>query len=224
MAVTCIGHSGCPAWHHTANLLPRPSHPQTPTPCPLPLPYRSLFEKDKLLFSLLLCVAIKAHISHSLHLDQFRFLLTGGISTSAPPPNPSTWLSDRSWAELCRLAESFSPFAALPADFTAQQEPWKVIYDCADPAAAHWPQPCTAQLDSFQRLLLLRVFRPDKLVAGIQHYVTEVRQAGWGWITSGCPGWLPAMHVVPPCFNVHSQFRSSAVNVQTARATGCTSC
>lgn len=164
---------------------------------------RSLFEKDKLLFSLLLCVAIKAHISHSLHMDQFRFLLTGGISTSAPPPNPSTWLSDRSWAELCRLAERFAPFAALPADFTAQQEPWKAIYDCADPAAAHWPQPCTAQLDSFQRLLLLRVFRPDKLVAGIQHYVTEVRHARAGWLApaacSAVHRHSGSMHKSSPC-------------------------
>ncbi len=38
---------------------------------------RSLFEKDKLLFSFMLCVAIKANIQHVIDLEQFRFLLTG---------------------------------------------------------------------------------------------------------------------------------------------------
>ena len=159
--------------HETCRLLSPTSN--TRTPAAALLHPRSLFEKDKLLLSLLLCVAIKAHISRSLDLGQFRFLLTGGISTAAPPPNPSDWLSDKSWAEFCRLAESFpGHFQELPAAFAADQAPWRAIYDCADPAAAQWPQPATAQLDSFQRLLLLRVFRPDKLVGGVHGYVTEV--------------------------------------------------
>jgi dynein heavy chain len=179
-----LGVQRCPAalralrlllLHHPSNHLL--STNQQPNRCHP----RSLFEKDKLLFSLLLCVAIKAHISRSLDLAQFRFLLTGGISTAALPPNPSAWLSDKSWAELCRLAESFpGHFQELPAAFAANQAPWRAIYDAADPAAAQWPQPLTAQLDSFQRLLLLRVFRPDKLVSGVQSYVTEVSAGAGG--------------------------------------------
>jgi len=53
---------------------------------------RSLFEKDKLLFSFLMTCHLKAHISKTLDLSQLRFLLTGGISTTDPPVNPSTWL------------------------------------------------------------------------------------------------------------------------------------
>ncbi len=64
---------------------------------------RSLFEKDKLLFAFSLTVAIRAHIKHALDLGLFRFLLTGGISTAEPPPNPSDWLSDKCWAEMVRL-------------------------------------------------------------------------------------------------------------------------
>lgn len=39
---------------------------------------RSLFEKDKLLFAFTLCVAIKAHITKTIRMAMFRFLLTGG--------------------------------------------------------------------------------------------------------------------------------------------------
>ncbi|GFH32853.1 DHC6 protein, partial [Haematococcus lacustris] len=74
---------------------------------------RSLFEKDKLLFSFSLCVSIQAHIKQALDLAQFRFLLTGGLSTSEPPPNPSAWLSDLKWAEMVRLSDTFESFQGL---------------------------------------------------------------------------------------------------------------
>jgi hypothetical protein len=51
--------------------------------------------------------ALQAHIKQALDLGQFRFLLTGGLSTSEPPPNPSSWLSDLKWAEMVRLNEAF---------------------------------------------------------------------------------------------------------------------
>jgi hypothetical protein len=45
---------------------------------------RSLFTKDKLLFSFLMTCHLKAHITKTLDLAQLRFLLTG--ETSGPPP------------------------------------------------------------------------------------------------------------------------------------------
>ncbi|KAL6759980.1 dynein heavy chain 6 [Haematococcus lacustris] len=134
---------------------------------------RSLFEKDKLLFSFSLCVSIQAHIKQALDLAQFRFLLTGGLSTSEPPPNPSPWLSDLKWAEMVRLSDSFESFQGLAADFKLNPGPWKDIYDAADPGAHPWPEPWQTKLSAFQRLLLLRLIRPDKLVGAIHSFVND---------------------------------------------------
>ena len=58
---------------------------------------RSLFEKDKLAFSLLLCVALLRGYD-KLDGQEWRFLLTGGIllDASSAPPNPAPeWMSQK---------------------------------------------------------------------------------------------------------------------------------
>ena len=67
---------------------------------------RSLFERDKLLFSLLLCINILKGAG-KIDSTEWRFLLTGGVSLDADlPTNPAPqWLLEQSWAELCRLSE-----------------------------------------------------------------------------------------------------------------------
>lgn len=69
---------------------------------------RSLFEKDKLVFSTLLCVRLLEFRGEEHINDFWRFLLTGGIalSESLPEkPHHLDWLSVKSWGELVRLSD-----------------------------------------------------------------------------------------------------------------------
>jgi hypothetical protein len=47
----------------------------------------------------------------------------------------------------------------------------QAIADAADPAASVLPSPWQARLSPFQRLLLLRVLRPDKLTSAMHGFV-----------------------------------------------------
>ena len=65
---------------------------------------RSLFEKDKLLFSLLLAINLLEQRGQ-LCPSHWMFLLTGGVGIDNPYVNPTTWLPTKQWNELCNLDE-----------------------------------------------------------------------------------------------------------------------
>jgi len=64
---------------------------------------RSLFEKDKLLFALLLVVNLHKMSDTPETASQWLFLLTGGIGLENPYVNPAEWLPVKQWDQLCRL-------------------------------------------------------------------------------------------------------------------------
>ena len=69
-------------------------------------PFRSLFEKDKLLFAFLLSSKLMID-HHRMEPAELRFLLTGGVAMGdLPLPNPDpSWISDKMWSEMCRISD-----------------------------------------------------------------------------------------------------------------------
>ncbi|KAL7748727.1 hypothetical protein RI367_005881 [Sorochytrium milnesiophthora] len=134
---------------------------------------RSLFEKDKLVFSTLLTVTILQK-QGQIDADEWRFLLTGGIALdSNQPVNPDpSWLSDSSWTQLCRLS-GMSAFKGLLPTFVEHLNHFRKIYDSADPQEILLPQALRASLSTFQQLLILRCIRPDKMTPAIQKFIIE---------------------------------------------------
>ena len=134
---------------------------------------RSLFEKDKLLFSFLLCTRIMTSEGR-LPMEEFNFFLTGGVGTDAksvPQPKDEEWISAKMWGEVTRLANTCDVFANLP-DYIAQDvSAWRAIYDATQPQEATYPGDYGTQPTAFQKLLVMRCLRPDKVTPAVNDFV-----------------------------------------------------
>uniref|UniRef100_A0A803SM34 Dynein axonemal heavy chain 7 n=1 Tax=Anolis carolinensis TaxID=28377 RepID=A0A803SM34_ANOCA len=138
---------------------------------------RSLFEKDKLLFSFLIYF-------NELQIDsaEWTFLLTGGIGLDNPYSNPCPWLPQKSWDEICRL-DDLPIFKVMHA--SVFQEPHHETF----------PDDWQDKLGEFQRMLIIRCLRSDKVTA----------QADFCFITSN----LGRMFIEPPPFDLSKAFGDS---------------
>uniref|UniRef100_A0A669PGZ6 Dynein axonemal heavy chain 12 n=1 Tax=Phasianus colchicus TaxID=9054 RepID=A0A669PGZ6_PHACC len=129
---------------------------------------RSLFEKDKLLFSFLLCCNLlmaKNEIEH----QEFMFLLTAGVGLKNKYKNPDpSWLPDKSWDELCLIVNAFS----CRSNITENIGEWQKIYDSKEPQSFPLPEPLNNALNELQKMIILRCLRPDKVKSNIGPAIT----------------------------------------------------
>ncbi|XP_063282951.1 dynein axonemal heavy chain 12 [Pelobates fuscus] len=133
---------------------------------------RSLFEKDKLLFSFLLCCNLLM-ARKEIENQEFMFLLTGGVGLQNNVPNPApSWLPDKSWDELCR-ANDLASFKGLREHFRENPKEWHKIYDSKEPHNVLLPSPFNESLNELQKMIILRCLRPDKISPAITSYVTD---------------------------------------------------
>eukprot|EP00842_Homolaphlyctis_polyrhiza_P003881 jgi/Hompol1/4494/HPOL_003652-RA len=129
---------------------------------------RSLFEKDKLLFSFLLCSAILRN-HKDLDEAEFSHLMTGGIGLGGPSiPNPDPQIiSDKGWAELGRLSD-LAAFKGFIHEFKLSD--WKQILESNDLHDVPFPGKWNS-LNEFQKLLVVRSLRSEKIVPSVQDFV-----------------------------------------------------
>lgn len=129
---------------------------------------RSLFEKDKLLFSFLLCLKILM-AKGKLQEQEVMFLLTGGVGTEKPLDNPFKWLPNSYWEEISKV-EQLAIFSNFIKSFHENENEWKTIYDNFE-IGVELPQPWHTNLNLFRKLIVVRLLRPDKLLQSISNFV-----------------------------------------------------
>uniref|UniRef100_A0A667J1Y3 Dynein axonemal heavy chain 3 n=1 Tax=Lynx canadensis TaxID=61383 RepID=A0A667J1Y3_LYNCA len=132
---------------------------------------RSLFEKDKLLFSLLLTIGIMKE-KKQINEEVWYFLLTGGVALDNPFPNPvPEWLSEKAWAEVVR-ASALPKLKGLMEHLEQNADEWKLIYDSTWPHEETFPGSWKF-LQGLERMVILRCLRPDKMVPAIREFIAE---------------------------------------------------
>ena len=114
---------------------------------------RSLFSKDKLVFSTMLAMKLM-ELSGELDPAEVKFFLTGGVSLGeALPDNPAPWISDKCWGEMNRL-DKLPKFKGWIEHFTKDFELYKVMYDSSTPQDFELPEPWLSKLDKLQYMCI----------------------------------------------------------------------
>ncbi|KAB0793663.1 hypothetical protein PPYR_13283 [Photinus pyralis] len=153
---------------------------------------RSLFEKDKLIFSLVLTVGI-LRSKGLIDEDCWNFLLTGGVALDNPHPNPaSEWLSDKSWSEVVR-ASNLKSLGEFQKSVQKDVKAWKQFYDSSSPQDIPCPAPLN-RLTDLQRLVMIRCIRPDKVVPAVAQYIVDN---------------MGQLYLEPPQFNIEESYNDS---------------
>ncbi|KAJ3275318.1 Dynein heavy chain 1, axonemal [Terramyces sp. JEL0728] len=133
---------------------------------------RSLFEKHKLEYSFLLTIRILMN-ENKVDMDEWKFLLSGGSNVPVELPNPApSWLTPQSWLEILALS-TLPTFTSFKMDFISNIALFKTIFDSSQPQKEPLPPKYQNSLTSFQRLLILRCLRADKVTIGIQEFVAS---------------------------------------------------
>ncbi|TPX59753.1 hypothetical protein SpCBS45565_g07659 [Spizellomyces sp. 'palustris'] len=131
---------------------------------------RSLFERHKLLFSFLLIIRILMN-GDKIDGDEWRFLLTGGTGNEKKMQNPAPdWLAGNTWAQIQSLS-TLPNFSNFEQDFAEFIESFRMIFDSSQPHKEPLPGRWNNALSAFQKLLVLRCIRPDRITSAVQDFV-----------------------------------------------------
>ncbi|XP_077377243.1 dynein axonemal heavy chain 10-like [Festucalex cinctus] len=132
-----------------------------------------LFEKHKLLFSFNMAIKIE-QAEGRVPQEELEFFIKGNLSLEKTSRQKTcNWLPDSSWEDVVKLSELFpGQFDNLPDSVCRNSSEWQSWYDLDAPEQAPLPMKYDERLTDFQKLLLLRCFRVDRVYRAITDYVT----------------------------------------------------
>ncbi|CAG9798387.1 unnamed protein product [Chironomus riparius] len=161
---------------------------------------RSLFEKDKILFSFILTTKIMIS-NEQLRISDLEFLLCGQQSEMTkmkmngdvenPDPN---WISDKIWNSILQLMDVNVTLEKFVRGFHEDLIEWKRIYDDLKPEEIMMPGNLETILTAFEKLLFINAIRPDRFIAAVVVFIERV---------------MGKTFISPPPFDISKSFEDS---------------
>jgi dynein heavy chain len=158
---------------------------------------RGLFEKHKLLFSFLLTVKILFG-DKKIDPTEWRYFLAGPSGEIDVVPNPTDWLDELEWIETYKQIYGMNElpaFKGIDEYFIEYHKRFRKIFDSPNAHEEPLPGEWNDKLDSFQKMIVLKSIRSDKMMNAIQNFISE---------KMGTP------FIEPPTFDLKKSFRDSS--------------
>ncbi|PNW78281.1 hypothetical protein CHLRE_09g403800v5 [Chlamydomonas reinhardtii] len=139
---------------------------------------QGLFERHKLIVATQLCMQI-LRSRGELHYAKFEYLLRGPKVMGADNPLHD-WVSDSVWGSVQALKE-LDDYQGLPEDLIGSSKRWREWMELErpedEPLPGDWKR-----MQEFDKLLLFRALRPDRLTSAMGRFVTNM--LGAKYVTS----------------------------------------
>ncbi|KAJ3415371.1 Dynein heavy chain 6, axonemal, partial [Chytridiales sp. JEL 0842] len=133
---------------------------------------RGLFEAHKLIYSFMICIAVMRQAREISDVEWNFFLRGSGRMNADIPPKPvARWLTATMWQNCCDVASSVPALAYILDHIAMFSSEWEGIIESDDPYNEQVPGDTAQRLTDFQRLLLTKVIREEKLIASCIEFV-----------------------------------------------------
>lgn len=132
-------------------------------------------------------------------MTEWRFFLAGPSGDVDVIDNPLDWLGDMEWKEMYKNLWNMAQlpkFKGFDKFFIENHRKFKKIFDSNEPQNEPLPGEWNTKLNTFQKMIVLKAVRADKISKALQNYVTEL---------------MGSDYIKPPPFNIASSFKDSSV-------------
>ena len=130
-----------------------------------------IFEIHKLMFAFQMTIMILDD-ENNLNKTELDFFLKGNTSLEViSRPKPYKWVTDQGWKDMHKLITIGDEYKRLIEDLENDEAMFKAWYDLEKPEQEDLPK--YNKLTAFQMLLLLKVFRSDRVINGVKKFIIE---------------------------------------------------
>mmetsp|Transcript_34548 Transcript_34548/g.103510 ORF Transcript_34548/g.103510 Transcript_34548/m.103510 type:complete len:2592 (+) Transcript_34548:5875-13650(+) len=134
---------------------------------------RGLLEKHKLIVATMLILRVKQRMGE-IPAAEAEYLITGRAAPNPPQMTAkvSDYLQEMQWAAACGLKE-VAAFKTLPDDLELDPDAWKEWVEHPKPELEDLPGEWGAKCTAFQKLLVLRALRTDRVTSAVTRYIVQ---------------------------------------------------
>ncbi|KAG7202889.1 hypothetical protein KM043_010036 [Ampulex compressa] len=173
---------------------------------------RSLLEEQKILYSFLLCSKLMVDAGETTEEEIRLFVFLDTNKNNSECSRKPDWLSIEIWKNLCNIDKHLLAFNGLTNDIRSNTTAWKAYQESETMLDNSLPEPWNEKLSEFQKLILVRTVRPDKIVHKIvqlieNHMGNALNQSpklkvSQSYSESSCS--TPIVFILPSCSSILS--------------------
>ncbi|XP_057328416.1 dynein axonemal heavy chain 10-like [Microplitis mediator] len=129
------------------------------------------FEKHKILLSFHIATKIELS-SGKISQEELDFFIKRNVTVNNSSENPICWLPPSGLEDILTLSAEFTEFSDLYNELQVHSDDWYEWFQSDTPELIPCPGQYSKKLSAFQKLMLLKCFRVDRIRCGMINYIS----------------------------------------------------